>query len=136
MSEVIAVKDGLFSSGADGSARLIAGQCASCGRHHFPHAATCPYCSAVGCTERLLGPAASLWLYTTVINRPPGYRGEVPFGFGVVTLPEGIRVVTLLTESDPRRLRAGQAGRLVVRPLHRDEEGRQVVTYAFAPEEA
>jgi uncharacterized OB-fold protein len=136
VSEVRAVKDGLFHPGTDGSARLLGGYCTSCGRRHFPRAATCPYCSTAGCTEEPLGSAASLWLYTTVINRPPGYRGEVPFGFGVVTLPEGLHVVTLLTETDPGRLRPGQEGRLVVWPLHRDDEGREVVTYAFAPEGA
>ena len=32
---------------------------------------------------------------------PPGYLGEVPFGFGVVELDEGLRVLGRLTESDP-----------------------------------
>ena len=32
---------------------------------------------------------------------PPGYQGEVPYGIGVVELPEGVRVITRLTESDP-----------------------------------
>ena len=65
---------------------------------------------------------------------PPGYRGDVPYGFGVVELPEGIRVISRLTESDPARLHAGQAMHLVVVPLHVDDDGRQVVSYAFTPE--
>ena len=39
-----------------------------------------------------------------------------------------------LTEADPSRLTAGQPMHLVVVPLHTDDEGRQVVTYAFSPE--
>ena len=135
MSEALAVKEGLFEAGADGSARLICGHCAACGRHHFPRAAVCPYCSADDCGERRLGPCASIWLHTTVTNRPRGYRGAVPFGFGVVELPEGLRVISLLAETDAARRRFGQPGRLVVHPLHRDDDGRQVVTYAFAGDE-
>jgi uncharacterized OB-fold protein len=64
---------------------------------------------------------------------PPGYRGGIPFGFGVVELPEGIRIITRLTEADPARLRRGQTMRLAIVPLHQDDDGRPVVTYAFAP---
>jgi hypothetical protein len=48
-------------------------------------------------------------------------------------LPEGVRVITRLTESDPAALVEGQAMELRIVPLHRDEEGHDVVTYAFAP---
>jgi hypothetical protein len=43
-------------------------------------------------------------------------------------------VVTRLTEPDPSRLEADQEMGLVVVPLHVDDDGRQVVTYAFAPQ--
>ncbi len=66
---------------------------------------------------------------------PPGYHGGVPFGFGVVELPERLRVITRITEADPARLRHGQAMRLEVVPLHRGENGEAVVTYAFGPDE-
>ncbi|HUO48652.1 MAG TPA: OB-fold domain-containing protein, partial [Acidimicrobiales bacterium] len=55
------------------------------------------------------------------------------FGFGVVELPEGVRVVTRLTEPDPGRLAAGQPMALVVVPLHTADDGRTVTTFAFAP---
>jgi uncharacterized OB-fold protein len=57
----------------------------------------------------------------------------MPYGFGVVELPEGIRVITRLTESDPAELRSGQPMELRVVPLHTDGEGNEVVTFAFAP---
>ena len=64
---------------------------------------------------------------------PPGYRGEVPFGIGVVELPEGVRVITRLTENDPGALAEGQPMALRIVPLHMDDDGNDVVTYAFAP---
>src|SRR5207302_1837971 len=103
------------------------------GEHHFPRLTTCPSCSSGACEEILLSDRGSLWVWTAVTAPPPGYRGEVPFGFGVVELPEGLRVITRLTEALPSRLVFGQSMRLAVVPLHVDDDGRTVVTYAFTP---
>lgn len=135
MATEIPVHAGLFSVGANGSGHLIGGMCATCTRSHFPRLETCPYCSAPGCREHALPSDGTLYLYTAVLNRPPGYRGEVPFGFGVVELGDGLRVLARLTESDLTRLRPGMAMRLVFNQLHRDDEGRDVISYAFAPAE-
>jgi uncharacterized OB-fold protein len=78
-----------------------------------------------------LSATGTLWGWTAVTAAPPGYVGEVPFGFGVVELPEGVRIITRVTESDPAALRHGQQMRLVVDALNDD-----VLTYAFAPDEA
>jgi uncharacterized OB-fold protein len=129
----IPVHDGLFRTDAAGSARLVGGRCDACARHHFPRLTTCPYCSAEQVEEVLLSRAGTLWGWTAVTAAPPGYAGEVPFGFGVVELPEGLRVITRLTESVPAHLEFGQPMELVVTPLHTDDEHGVVVTYAFAP---
>lgn len=134
-SEAVAVHDGLFEGGAGQDGHLIGGRCTACARTHFPRLETCPYCSAAGCHPHALPRAGTLYLYTTVLNRPPGYRGEVPYGFGVVQLSDGLRVVTRLTESDLARLRPGMPMRLVIAPLHKDDEGRDVLSYAFTPAE-
>ena len=127
----VPVRKGLFVDGSPPA--LVAGRCSRCGNLHFPRQEVCPYCSADAVEEaRLTGPGR-LWVHTAVTASPPGYLGEVPFGFGVVELPEGIRVVGRLTEADPSRLRPGQAMALAVVPLHVDDEGGEVVTYAFAP---
>lgn len=127
----VPVRAGLFEEGPPPA--LVAGRCRACGRHHFPLPAVCPYCSGADVEEARLEGPGRLWVHTAVTAAPPGYRGEVPYGFGVVELPAGIRVVTRLTEADPTRLQAGQAMALAIVPLHVDDEGRQVVTYAFGP---
>ena len=129
----IPVREGLFELDADGAGRLLGGRCGACGRHHFPASDLCPYCAADGCQRQALSAQGVLCLFTTVVNRPPGYDGELPFGFGVVELPEGLRLITRLTETDAARLDFGMPVRLAVVPLHVDEQGRQVVTWAFAP---
>ena len=131
MANTIPVHDFLFTVGADGSARLVGGRCTGCGRHQFPRSSLCPYCGSDDVAEVLLSPTGTLWAWTAVTAAPPGYRGEVPYGFGVVELPEGLRVITRLTESDPGKLRFGQAVRLELVLLHKDDEGRDVLTWAF-----
>ena len=44
------------------------------------------------------------------------------------------RVITRRTESDPARLRPGLAMTLVIEPLFTDDDGAQVLAYAFAPD--
>ena len=133
MGETVPVREGLFTSAPGGAVHLVGGRCTSCGEHHFPRLTTCPSCSSGVCEEILLSDRGSLWVWTAVTAPPPGYRGEVPFGFGVVELPEGLRVITRLTEALPSRLVFGQSMRLDVVPLHVDDDGRTVVTYAFTP---
>ena len=125
------VRAGLFDE-TDAGPRLIAGLCSGCRRLHFPATESCPYCGGA-CASLAVGPAGTLFLFTTIASRPPGYRGDVPFGFGVVELAEGLRVVTRLTETDAEKLRSGQAMRLVLTPVHADDDGTPVVSYAFAP---
>jgi uncharacterized OB-fold protein len=127
------ITPGLFRDSGDGP-RLLAGHCAACTRSHFPATDVCPYCGEAPCELREVGPHATLFLFTTITSQPPGYRGPLPYGFGVVELVEGMRVVTRLTETDATRLRPGLPMRLVVEPLYTDEDGTPVVTYAFAPE--
>jgi uncharacterized protein len=128
---VVPVREGLFTDTAP--PKLLGSRCTVCGRHHFPRQDTCPYCTAEGSAPVELSGTGRLWSWTTVTTAPPGYRGDVPYGFGVVELPEGLRVITRLTETDPARLSAGEPMGLVVVPVRVDDDGREVVTYAFAP---
>jgi uncharacterized OB-fold protein len=127
----VMVREGLFTDGDPPA--LLASRCDNCGSVLFPRVDACTYC-ATGMPEPLdlTGPGI-LWAWTAVTAPPPGYEGEVPFGMGVVELPEGVRVITRLTESDPDSLDPDQAMELRIVPLHRDAEGNEVVTYAFAP---
>ena len=115
---------------ADG---LVGGACSTCDRRHFPLARWCPWCGTEGTTEVRLSTDGTLWAWTAVNAPPPGYEGEVPYGFGVVELPERLRVITRLTEPDPTRLSAGQPVRCRTVTVPADDEGRTVTTWAFSP---
>ena len=70
--------------------------------------------------------------------KAPPYLGPVgddftPYGVGYVELPDQLRVEGRLTVADPEQLKIGMPMELVLEPLSLDEDGNQIVTYAFAP---
>ncbi len=132
MSPPRLIADGLFDPAPD-APRLRAARCAACTQLHFPASATCPYCGDAT-TATLVGPAGTLQLFTVVASPPPGYRGPLPYGFGVVELDgTGLQVIARLTVSDIEQLHPGLPVTLVVEPLFADDDGTPVLSYAFAP---
>jgi uncharacterized protein len=71
---------------------------------------------------------------------PPGapYKGPtgkafVPFGVGLVQLDDVMRVEGRLTENDPAQLEFGINVELTMVPLTTDDEGNEIITFAFKP---
>src|SRR5258708_1852764 len=112
----VMVRAGLFTDGE--APALLGSHCLACGAHHFPRHDTCPYCATEDPVPTELTGSGTLWAWTAVTSAPPGYQGAVPYGLGVVELPEGIRVIARLTESDPAALACGQPMALAIVPLH------------------
>ncbi len=97
--------------------RLLGARCQDCGQSSFPRLDGCPYCGSETIEAVELADHGTLWGWTTVLHAPPGYLGAVPYGFGVVELPEGVRVVTRLavpeeswTFGQPMHLRTAEVG--------------------------
>jgi uncharacterized OB-fold protein len=130
--EQIPVRAGLFEE-HDGDVSLLGVRCRRCGHYQFPASTTCSACSADDVEPVRLSSAGTLWGWTTVHTAPPGYEGPVPFGFGVVELPEGLRVITRIEATDVDTLRFGLPMRATVAALHDNGDGDTVVTYTFAP---
>ncbi|MEI8000035.1 MAG: OB-fold domain-containing protein [Actinomycetes bacterium] len=128
--------DSFFRERSDGSIVLVGGFSPTSGRTHFPRVAACPFTGADDVVEVDLPETGTLWGWTSVTARPPGYEGTMPFGFGVVELSDGLRVITRITEADPHALHFGQPMHLVADVLQTDDDGTAVVTYAFAPDGA
>jgi uncharacterized OB-fold protein len=130
----VPIHPGLFTLPGDPRGpHLLAARCTACARHHFPAGETCPYCSAERCAVVAVGAGATLYLHTVVNARPPGYRGKVPYGFGLVDLPEGLRVVTRIEETDLDVLRPGMPLELSIAPLFVDDAGDEVLSFAYRP---
>lgn len=133
----IPVAEDLFRSSDDGPA-LLGSRCTGCGAHYFPQALSCrnPVCEDKHLEQALLGRTGRLWSWTVQAYRPPAlFRMDdwQPYAIGVVEVPEGLRVLGMLTGCRPDELSVDMPVELVTEPLYRDEEGRDVLTYKYAP---
>ena len=132
-----------ISTWPDADPQLIGSTCGDCSATTFPAQTHCPRCSSAN-TSRTLLPRRGTVIAWTTQGFPPGppYKGPtgkdfVPFGVGLVQLGSGedavIRVEGRLTENDPAKLRFGQEVELTMIPFATDEDGAELVTFAFAP---
>jgi uncharacterized protein len=132
----ILIDEGLFTipkSPAE-EPHLIGSKCRNCGEVVFPRQRGCPNCCSENVEEIPMGPKGKLYSFTNV-NRavPEGYKGPVPYGVGLVDLPEGARIFAPLTESDPGKLKVGMDLTLIVGKLFEDAEGNEVIGFKFKP---
>lgn len=133
------VADGIFTWPAE-EPQLIGSRCTACGIVTFPAQESCPRCAATSMEEQLLAKRGRLWAWTTQNFPPPSppYAGPTgdafePYGVGYVELPGEVKVETRLTEADPGALAAGMEMELVVVPFRTDDEGNEIMTFAFRP---
>jgi uncharacterized protein len=132
-----------ISTWPDENPQLIGSRCAACGATTFPVQQRCPKCSGGDMSDVNLPRRGTLVAWTTQ-GFPPGapYKGPtgkdfVPFGVGLVQLGLGeeavIRVEGRLTENDPEKLQFGMDVELTMLPFATDDEGNELVTFAFQP---
>lgn len=135
----VPVAEGLFTW-PDDDPQLLGTRCAACGIVTFPGQSSCPRCASTEMEEHRLARRGRLWAWTTQEFPPPSppYAGPtgadfVPFGVGYVELPGEVKVETRLTEADAGALEAGMEMELVLVPFRTDDDGNEVVTFAFRP---
>jgi uncharacterized protein len=108
---------------------LLGGACRDCGARCFPARSVCPSCQSRAVEETALSSIGIVYTFTIVAAPPPGYLGEVPYGLGVVELPDGIRVTTMLTAADLGSLAIGDEVEFELIELGAEDE--RVVSFAF-----
>lgn len=140
MGRQVPIAEGVFTFPSD-SPRLIGSRCTACGNHMFPTAGSCPRCASTSTELVELANRGTLWTWTIQGYPPksPPYEGNTdpktfePFGVGYVELPGQVKVETRLTVADPGRLEIGMEMEMVLVPLRTNDDGDEVVTFAFAP---
>ncbi|MDX1581083.1 MAG: OB-fold domain-containing protein [Alphaproteobacteria bacterium] len=134
----IPIQDGLFTWPSD-EPQLIGQRDKRNGRIYFP--AIHNYVSADESEEVLLERRGKLWTWTIqgFLPKTPPYMGPEtletfkPYGVGYVELPGQVIVETRLTESDPNKLEIGMEMELVIVKFREDEDGNDIMTFAFKP---
>ncbi len=117
----------------DGCPVLLAGRCPDCGHYFFPRRAICPGCGRVGLEEVELSGRGSVWSYTIAHQAPPGAIVQAPYAVAQVELTEGVLVGSLVTGCAPEEVRVGMEVEITPVKVREDEEGRDVVAFAFRP---
>lgn len=126
------IKGGLFSWPSE-APRLLASRCSKCETVAFPAAEYCPSCTQGGMAEIELSSSGKLVSFSSVLSSPPEYKGETPYGVGIVAFPEGVRIIGLLSTADLASLRPGMDVAVVVEEIYQ-ENSYSVVSYRFRPE--
>jgi uncharacterized protein len=121
--------------------RLLGSRCASCGAYTFPAQDSCPRCSDMDMERVELSRVGTVWTWTSQEFLPPSppYAGPETtdtferYYVGYVELDGELRVETRLVGFTDQPPRIGQPVEMVLIPFRTDEEGNQVMTFAFAP---
>lgn len=137
MTDRVPVAENLFEfSGAD--VALIGSRCLTCGTHYFPKAVACrnPECDGETLETTLLGRRGRLYSWTVQAYQPPPlFRMQpwAPYAVGLVEIPEGLRVMAMLTSDALDELAIDMPMDLIVEPLYVDDAGAEVLTYKYRP---
>jgi len=134
--ERVPIEPGFFTIPDDPKAppRLLGSRCRACGEHFFPRRAICAKCLNQGTDPVDLGPSGKLYTYTYVhfplFNSKRADAGG--YGVGQVDLPEGPRVMSVLS-GGPDEFRIGMQMELELEVLRENSQGQEVVIYRFRP---
>ena len=113
---------------------LMANSCPGCGKIYFPPQRVCPACMTMDQMDRRpLSKRGRLYSFTVSYAGPPGF--ELPYAYGWVDLPEGIRLFSLLTQCEPfeDRLQLDIPVEMVIEKIKEDPEGTEIYGYKFRP---
>lgn len=131
-----AIRKGLISEPLDSpeDIRLLGSKCGACAEVSLGTNAVCLNCGSTDIRSIQLSPEGILWTFTVVRHRPPGdFRCPepfVPFGLGLIELPEGIRVMAPLA-GEVYSFRIGARMRLKLHVLDADSNA-PLAAFSFA----
>ena len=57
----------------------------------------------------------------------------MPYAVGLVDLEEGLRILGRISTDDVNGLKIGSEMELVLEPLCREDDGREIITWKFKP---
>ncbi len=115
--------------------RLKGTKCHDCGEVMFGTYPACANCASENVEVIPLSTKGELWSYTIINHCPPEpYKGPkdpfIPFGEGLVEVPEGVRIVSVL-DAPLDQIRIGMKLELEPHVLFTNDDGEDVVAWKF-----
>ena len=111
---MIPIREGLFQRDPPA---LLGSRCGACGSVRFPAYGVCGECQSSQVASVPLAATGTVYTFTVIRHKPPGYLGEVPYAFGFVDLADGLRVIATLVADDLDQLAIGDTVDLELFPL-------------------
>lgn len=133
------IKEGLWTTPVipDEKPQLIGSKCNECGEIFFPKKdkGWCVHCNNQSLSDVTLSREGKIVSFSVVMQQPGGgfYKGPVPYSYGCIDLPEGLRIESLFTTDDYDKLEVDGKVELVIEKLYDDDEGNEVMAFKFRP---
>ncbi|MDX9787876.1 MAG: OB-fold domain-containing protein [Desulfobacterales bacterium] len=118
--------------------RLRGSRCRSCGITLFGTRYACENCCSRELESVVLSQHGKIYSFTVAnFPPPPPYAGSsdpfIPYAIAWVDLPEGVRLISTLTDCEPENLKIGSDVELVINKGWTEKDGTEVISYAFKP---
>jgi uncharacterized OB-fold protein len=134
-TEKIILNRDMFVQPMDSEHPVLQGsRCGNCGKVSFPRKIICPGCqSKENQKETALSRKGELYSYSVAHVAPEGFK--TPYAFGLVVLPEGLRLFSILQGREPFDdvLVIGMQVELDLGPIMKNDENKDVYSYVFKP---
>ena len=125
-------EDVLAVAGSDGQPRLIVSRCQDCETYAFPPRERCASCHRGDLGTEQASAEGTLYSWTVVREIGKLREGFTPYAVGQVDLATGLRVMGVIAGAFDS-LSVGMRLRTILLPQGEDEDGNDLVGYAFAP---
>jgi uncharacterized OB-fold protein len=112
---------------------LIGSKCKSCGEYFHPKRAICANCYSQDQEEVALSTEGKILTYTVVRTSYPGSLFTPPFVTAQIELPERVIALSAVTNIDVDKIKIGTSVNLYFLKAGEDEEGNDIMMYAFRP---
>lgn len=128
------VKMGLFKPPGNGEpGHLIGSRCNSCQEYFHPRRVVCLNCYSEDLEEVVLSSRGKIYTYTIARTSYPVSPVQAPFISAYVELPEGVQVLTLITDLDLDKVEIGAEVEVYFWKVADDDQGNELTAYAFRP---
>ena len=87
--------------------KLMAVRCVHCRHVMVPPRTICPHCRSSRVEWVQLGPRGKLVTYTVVHVSPPQFKHMAPYAVGIVEMPEGVNLPSIIRTSRLESLKIG-----------------------------